>query len=192
MPKVSILIPASRRDIDLTLQSVFDQTCQDYEILIAYDKTRYEEKLNDLAKIARGEFLLVLCDDDRLDPYFLENTLAASEGYDIVYTDIKTFGDLEQVWPGNPFTAEVLKVTTAPWITSLIRKSVWCELGGADASGIYWDWDFYIRCFKAGKKAFCVHEPLFIYQVHQQSESAKWNHQERRLKMKQKHNEIIV
>lgn len=198
--KVSILIPAYRPLLVETMESLYNQTFKDFEVLINHNnehdanatESLMNRKLNDLAKIARGEYLLVLCDDDKLEPNYLEEVLRVADGYDIVFTDLKYFGNLNTIMQANPFTMETFIHTTSPWITSLVRKDVWEELGGWSLYQDYGDWDFWFRCYKAGKKAYHLQKPLFLYRSSEVQSSNNQNHLLSRQKMAKAHPEIII
>src|SRR3990167_5979007 len=103
-PKVSIIIPSYNRFKQLTgacLPSIFNQTYQDFEIIVVddcsdqdysycrgYEKTMYAKNetnrgksysVNWAVKQARGEYILVVDDDNVIAPQFLELTLKAIE-----------------------------------------------------------------------------------------------------------------
>lgn len=190
--KVSVIIPGYRTEfINETLQSVFSQTVPAHEVLYVQDSGVAAQKINRLASIATGDAVLVLSDDDNLHPEFIEKTARLMEqGYDIVYTDLQRFGMENDVLIGADYTEENFKVSTVPWMTSLIRKSVFDRVGGWDPAQAYQDYDFYYRCFKAGAKGVCLHEPLFQYRVHLAAGSFNMNHAEAKQQMKAKHAEI--
>lgn len=61
------------------------------QILVQHCQEYYYGKLNEIASIAQGEYIVILCDDDMLAPTFLEELLAvvdvAKPTPDILYTD---------------------------------------------------------------------------------------------------------
>jgi GT2 family glycosyltransferase len=105
-PRVSIIIPTYNRSALLveTLESVFAQTCQDFEIIVVNDGStddtaavlgKYGARLhcvhqanaglnaarNAALKIARGEFFALLDDDDLWEPHKLELSLALADRF---------------------------------------------------------------------------------------------------------------
>ena len=122
-PAVSIIIPAYNvtEFIGEALNSVFEQTFTDYEIIVINDgspdtpqleqvlepylsRITYIKQENKGAgaarnaglKVARGEFVAFLDADDVWLPNFLSEQVAlirSGPGYDLVYADAKLFGD---------------------------------------------------------------------------------------------------
>jgi GT2 family glycosyltransferase len=171
MITTSIIIPSSRDQMLLeTLESINKQTVRPIDVLVWKTDVSIH-KWNTLVEICRGDAILILCDDDKLDPTFIEKVSKTMEetNADIVYTDIKYFGDSHAaVDTGRP--KDLLKTNPIP-ITSLIRKSVWDELGGIDETTKYGDWDLWIRCYLAKKKFVHISEPLFNYRIHMGQDS---------------------
>jgi len=191
--RVSVIIPGYRYEfIGETIKSLEEQTVQPHEILYEHSKDVAAKKINRLAKIATGDAVIVLSDDDKLAPTFIEKTSQAMDkGADIVYTDMLRFGALNHVIPASPWTFENFKISTVPWMTSLIRKDIFDKLGGWDADQEYQDYDFYYRCFKAGARHCHIPEPLFLYRIHDNSGSFNMNHDRARAKLTDKHPELI-
>lgn len=107
MPTVSVVVPAYNgvsRYLDEAIRSTLAQTFRDLEIIVVddastddtarlvlfYPEARYVRRpenggqavaRNDGAKIAKGEFLAFLDQDDLWEPTFLEETLAVSRAH---------------------------------------------------------------------------------------------------------------
>lgn len=144
-----------------------------------------------MAKEAKGEYLLILCDDDKLDPYFLEKTVGW--GTDIVRTDMEFFDHQTGTAGSRPFTIETFRETTSPFITSLVKRELFLELGGCDAEQIYFDYDFWYRCFKRGVTEKHIPETLFKYRIHDPSSPlhSNVNHQQSQLLITNKNPELL-
>ncbi len=118
-PLISIGIPAYKRVRYLpeTLESILSQDYPNFEILISDDsedvdvrriadsyqseRIRYQEnrpplgivpKLNELVQKARGDWMLILCDDDALEPGYLSalaKLAASNDRASLIYTRFK-------------------------------------------------------------------------------------------------------
>lgn len=80
------------------LRSVFSQTEQDFQLIVQYCKKNWMSKLADACVMAKGEFIVPLCDDDLLAPTFLEACLQRSKNADMIYTDRRFFEHVERRW----------------------------------------------------------------------------------------------
>ena len=109
----------------------------------------------------------LLCDDDKIEPSFLEKTSRLMERYadDIVYTDLRRFGGASNVMEALPWTEEQIELTTVPFITSLCTTKLW-KLAGGYEQVPFPDWNFWWKCFHSGASAFHLQEPLFLYREH--------------------------
>jgi GT2 family glycosyltransferase len=122
-PLVSVIIPAYNAAgfIDETLNSVFNQTYSNYEVIVVNDGSPDTDELqkvlapfrdrliyiqqenkgpsaarNHAIKKARGEFVAFLDSDDNWLPDYLEEQIKLSRsehGFDMVYSDAWLFGD---------------------------------------------------------------------------------------------------
>lgn len=192
-PLVSVIIPSHRPHLLPHAEaSVYAQTYRDVQLLVNHCYRYWPDKINDIAKAARGKYLVVLCDDDALNPDFIRKTvkLAESCALDITGTTIRTFGDDSQEWYPQPFTAETFAKTSTPFITSLIRTDLWRELGGYDPEQLFQDRDFYYRAFKRGVQTANVLEPLFLYRLHDDNGGKSLDHGEAHRVFLDKHPEL--
>lgn len=103
-PRVTIVLLSHRaKFLPGALESVFAQTEQDFQIIVQHCKRNWMTKFNEAAAIAKGEFIIPLCDDDLLAPTFLADCLSASKAADMVYTDRICFEHVDRRWY-NPMT----------------------------------------------------------------------------------------
>jgi hypothetical protein len=169
-PLVSILIPSHRPALlEEALASVRAQTepRSSYQVLVNDCPDWYGDKINDLARIARGKYLLILCDDDLLAPDYLEKCLDVARGnFDIIYTDIQFFGDRTDVYALPSFGLNTFRHAACPWMTALVKKSLWEAVGGHRPGIILQDTAFWIECAKRGADAAHVREPLLWARQH--------------------------
>ncbi len=120
---------------------------------------------------ARAQLVLPLDADDRLDPRYLEVTVAALRARpdaDCIFTDLRLFGEVESIQryavrcPGD--------MVDVPWIPgpgTLMHKRVWTLVGGyAEIPELYYgceDWDFWIGAMEKGITPIHIPKPLYLY-----------------------------
>jgi glycosyltransferase involved in cell wall biosynthesis len=128
---------------------------------------------------ARTELILPLDCDDRLDPLFLERTVALlrdSAGVDCAFTDFQLFGDTDEIWT-NSATNVAQEILVRQWIPgagTLMRAAVWERSGGYCEDPALLgneDWDFWIGALEAGLRTTHIAEPLYLYRLHPGSTS---------------------
>ncbi|MCS7208241.1 MAG: glycosyltransferase [Fimbriimonadales bacterium] len=149
MPKVSVLIPSYNhaRFLPATLESVFQQTFSDYEVVVVDDGSvddsvailqSYGERvrlyvqqnrgtystLNRCVAESRGEYLAILNSDDLWMPTKLEKQVALLEAnpqLGLVHTGGHFIDAAGQVLPGNPLGFEWPRTPTGNIIEALVR-----------------------------------------------------------------------
>ncbi len=198
---VSVVIPCYNQAQYLAeaVQSVFAQTYPHWEIVIVNDgspdrtsevaqglilrhpdrKIRLIEKANGgLAdarnagiRFARGQYILPLDADDRIDPTFLAKTVALLDGQPgiaIAYTDWVYFGGHNTRRAALDYDfARLCKKENLFTCTSLFRREAWEAAGGYNPNmtrGVE-DWDFWIGCGEKGFVGQRIPEPLFFYRA---------------------------
>jgi hypothetical protein len=146
-------------------RSVRIQTRTANDIVILPGESPLYERLNREIDRIDCDAFVVLCDDDKLEPTYLEKTVGRMQetGADIVYTDLRHFGTKDAVWiappPGSPPDPNPLPVT------ALCTKAMWRLVGGY-TDGPYFDWQFWWKCLNHGAVTAKVNEPLFLYRNH--------------------------
>jgi glycosyltransferase involved in cell wall biosynthesis len=162
-PRVSVIIPCFNLGayLDEAVQSVLDQTYQDFEILIVDDgstdhatvrliddfirpKTTVfrtpNQKLagarNFLIARARGEYLCALDADDKLHPRYFEKTVTVLDqnpATAFVSTHLQMFGAETRVWPDVAKCDLAMLLCDDTVITpALVRRSAVLAVGGYD------------------------------------------------------------
>jgi glycosyltransferase involved in cell wall biosynthesis len=188
MTTISIVIPAynAARTITRCLESIFQQTYREYEIIVVNDGSRdatetilkkYKNTLkiinqtnqgaaaarNTGARYATGEYL-IFCDADIvLEKECLQKMAAALDTHPeaaYAYSDfifgLKKF----KLWP-----FDVQRLREQPYIhtTSLIRKE---DFPGFDeALKRFQDWDLWLTMLSQNKKGVYINEILFTVQT---------------------------
>ncbi len=168
MIRVSVLIASHRKELlPRAIASVAAQTLPASEIQLlvnaSADPSLFRTNWNELASIAKGEFLVILGDDDTLEPSYLEQScrILGTFGTDIAYSDVAIRDGSGTLWdlyrPPGSITLETMRQGNKIWQSSLVRRSVWEAVGGYDTSIPYsLDYDFWIRALEVGAKTTFV------------------------------------
>lgn len=177
---ISIIVPCYNQAqyLDECLQSVLDQTYQDWECIIVDDgspdhteeiaknwtqkHTRFiyfkkenggvSSARNFAIEKAKGEWILPLDGDDKIaENYLLLASKEFSKNPNIIYCQANYFGEKSGLMTLEPFNPENLILENQIFCTSFFKKESWKELNGYDEKmqNGYEDWEFWIR--------FCDH-----------------------------------
>jgi hypothetical protein len=202
-PRISVLLPCFNDGqwIDEALESVRQQTFQDFEVVIVDDGStdaatvRKLESISDsnirvfrtenrglpaarnhAAAQARGELFCALDADDRLAATWFEKgqTLLTSRP-EITFVShwLETFGDEHWTWKPERCDLPALLVKNTINGAALVRRAAFEAVGGYDESMRRGceDWDFWLRLVEAGHQGTIIPEVLFYYRRHSTSMS---------------------
>lgn len=200
--KISIIIPYYKGEdyIHETLKSVYDQTYQNFEVIIVNDgseraaldlieknsdfknlKIIHQENQgqssarNNGVKSATGKYILFLDCDDLIDKKFLDKThqiLSKNNQTRICYTKGKFFEKTDKEWVLQPFNIFDFLIENCIPITALIYKEDFEKVGGFDTQlNYYEDWDFWISLVEIGAKVHKIDEFLFFYRIRNTTDS---------------------
>jgi len=201
MPKVSVIIPCYNQGIylDEAVDSVLNQTYEDFEIIIVNDGSTDEftnRLLADYRKPhtrilqtrnqglatarntgiteARGEFILPLDADDKIGPGYLGKAVAILErqpNVGIVYCRGELFGDRTGDIAAPQFSRIGMLISNLIFCSALFRKSEWEQVGGYNPNMIHGceDWDFWLSLLELGLSAERLPEVYFYYRVRESS-----------------------
>jgi glycosyltransferase involved in cell wall biosynthesis len=120
-------------------------------------------------KVSQGKYWVPLDSDDMIAPTFLEKTVQILDNkpeVGFVYSHIQHFGMANNLFPLPDFDAHtVVHIDNICCVCSLVRRSVWEEVGGYNVSMRegYEDWDFWVGCIEKGWKGYRIPEALFMY-----------------------------
>ena len=151
--------------------SVAAQTFPAVEHLVGIDHAHQGAGpvLNRLLEEALGEWVMVLDDDDLLDPGHLDILLALADDVDVVYSLPRVEGGFFEQY-GQPFDPAVLAQRNIVSHTALMRTEMVRQVGGWNA--VRWfDWDLFCRLEAAGAEFRQVPEVTWTYRLH----GANWS-----------------
>jgi glycosyltransferase involved in cell wall biosynthesis len=197
-PLVSIIVPCYNQAqyLDESLQSVLEQTYQNWECIIVNDgspdntehvaakwiesdsRFRYFYQQNSGVSFARnngigmakGEFILQLDADDKIASTLIEKVVLGfnDPNCQLVYCDVMLFGFKEGKYQLPSYSYEKLLVQNCFVICSAFKKSDWLKVGGYDETlKSFEDWDFWIRILNPQSKVFKISEDLYFYRKHE-------------------------
>lgn len=197
MPKVSVIIPCYNQGefIDEAVDSVLNQTYQDFEIIIVNDgssdeltqnilknydkpKTKVIHTANQGLAAARnngineaaGEYILPLDADDKIGSTYLEQAvliLDKNPEVGIVYCEAQLFGQARGKWELPEYSIEEMLINNVIFCSGFFRKKDWKRVGGYDPEMRYgWeDYDFWLSLIELGVSVYQVPQILFYYRV---------------------------
>ncbi|WP_291120721.1 glycosyltransferase family 2 protein [Empedobacter sp. UBA7248] len=199
-PLISVIVPCYNQSIymDECLQSVLDQTYQNWECIIVNDgspdnteevalhwvekDTRfiYLKKENGGLSSARnagiekakGEWILPLDCDDKIGSQYLElGSQQFNSGYTIIYCEAEFFGDRTGEWELPEFSLKEFAIQNLIFCSAFYRKSSWEKVKGYDESIIhgYEDWEFWISIINKKSKCYRISKVLFYYRIKEKS-----------------------
>jgi glycosyltransferase involved in cell wall biosynthesis len=128
---------------------------------------------NRAVEAARGEWFAFLSADDRFEPTYIEELLAAivrSRGAAFAYCDAQLFGAASGVQRALPFDPFVLVRANFVNGCALTRRDDFLALGGYDPAldgHGYEDWDFWLRMLASGRRGTHVPKPLLHWRRHE-------------------------
>ena len=165
---LSIIVPCYNQAqyLDEALQSVLEQTYQDWECVVVNDgsldnteeianvwlekdsRFKYLYKENGGLSSARnagiatavGAFILPLDADDKIANNY--TALAINEfkndlSLKIVYCISEKFGEERGIWPLKPFTIKALALQNMIFCSSVFKKEDWVKVSGYDTNMLY-------------------------------------------------------
>ena len=193
-PFISIIVPCYNQAqyLDECLQSVFNQTYQNWECIIVNDGspdnteeialqwTKKDVRFKYLNKengglssarnagieIAKGEWILPLDCDDKIGNRYLE--LAEKEfdkGYTVIYCKAEFFGDINTKWDLPKYSYTQLLSRNLIFCSGFFKKNDWDKVNGYDVNLIYGreDWDFWLSILDLDSKVLRLDYFGFYY-----------------------------
>lgn len=117
-----------------------------------------------------GQYLLFLDSDNRVRPEYIDRGVAIMDkdpSIDVVYGNPHFFGEIQgPAFRTRPFDLRAMFLGNYIDMCSVVRKSLWSNIGGLDESPVligHEDWEFWIRAYLSGAGFYYVNETLFDY-----------------------------
>jgi glycosyltransferase involved in cell wall biosynthesis len=198
-PLVSVVVPIFNygQQFENTLQSVFNSTYKNIEIVVVNDGSTDEYVLQKLDSIknhpnikvinqvnsgpsearnngirnSNGEFILPLDADDKIEPEYIQscvNILKRDKNISPVYCDTIHIGQSQGIEKRPEWSMD--RLIQGPFIVncSMFHKEAFDKCDGYDTSLFGWeDYDLWIRMGKNGYKGHRIPKPLFTYFHHE-------------------------
>lgn len=197
---ISVIVPCYNQAqyLDECLQSVVEQTYQNWECIIVNDGspdnteevaqkwTEKDQRFKYLKKengglssarnagivLAQGDWILPLDSDDKIGRKYLE--LAEKEfgkGYKIIYCEAEYFGDKQGRWILPDFTFKNLSQDNCIFCSAFYPKEIWTKYGGYDENmrTALEDWEFWIRTIQKESEVLKLKYAGFYYRIKSQS-----------------------
>jgi glycosyltransferase involved in cell wall biosynthesis len=167
-----IIVDDGSSDTETT--GIVDEVAADYR-LVRQPNRGVSAARNAGIRLAKGEFILPLDNDNRLRDVYLNEGVSLLKNdprIGVVYTDAEYFGEKSGRWHVPEFDLLSLIRTNFIDACALYRKNLWEEVGGYDEQILLMgleDWDFWLRvAFHGGT---FVHLPRigFDYRVRRDS-----------------------
>jgi glycosyltransferase involved in cell wall biosynthesis len=199
--KVSVIVPCFNQAsyLDQALQSVLEQSYQDWECIIVNDgstdttqerselwtekdkRFSYYSKPNGGLPSARnygiaratGVYMLPLDADDYLSPHYVAECVNAlkQQGVKLVYGQVERFGEQTGIWHLKPYTYTDLMVSNMIPCCAMYRKTTWEQVGGYDETLVYGleDWEFWVHVLNANDTVLQLKDIRFYYRIRNNS-----------------------
>ena len=131
---------------------------------------------NHAFQLAKGDYILPLDADDRIDPTYVEKALSELEAHPdagVCYCRAELMGEGSGPWNLPDFSLGEMLIDNVVFVTALIRREVYAEVGGFDerlVKGIE-DYDFFLSILEHGWQIRQLPETLFFYRIKGDSRS---------------------
>ena len=125
---------------------------------------------NKAVELSRGEYILPLDADDKIDPTYLEKAIAilsTRPELKLVYCDAELFGAFSGKWVLPEYSLRDLLIENSIFCSALYRKADFYAAGGYNENMKegFEDWDFWIRMLQGGEPVYKIPEALFYYRM---------------------------
>ena len=131
------------------------------------------------AEHAAGKYLLPLDADDRIEPLYIEKAvevLEKQENVGAVYCHANCFGEKTGAWQLPEYEINEMLIDNIVFVTALIRKETWEEIGGFDETFVdgLEDYDFFLSLIEKNWTIVQLPDYLFNYRIKSKSRSTQF------------------
>lgn len=207
-PTVSVIMPCYNQGkyLDEAVESVLQQTYQNFEIIVINDGSTDPETIEVLHQFskpgvkilhtdnhgpasarntgirqAQGQYILPLDADDRIGSTYLEQAiqvLESSPNVGIVYCEAEFFGAKTGKFDLPSFNFPGILLGNMIFNSSFYRKVDWEKVGGYREGYRGWeDYDFWLSLLELGREVVKLPETLYFYRQITTSRSNSMNRQ---------------
>lgn len=179
LPKVSIIIPykEDRGWLDQAIESVEWQSYRgQIELIESQSDKSVSHNINQGVKIAKGEFIKYLCDDDMLTLNSIEDSVNAIKGFDFIHGNainkFPTYEHIQKPRLTNPTLKDMLVSNVIHGGSLFYRKSVFDKIGLFDTTlTCAEEYEFNMRAMSKGLKLGYCNSTLYVYRRHDNQKS---------------------
>lgn len=121
-------------------------------------------------RASRGKYILILADDDLIEPTYATKAIAVLENtadVGVVYCRARKFGRVDGAWELPKFSPDQMAIMNCVFASAFYRRDDWDRLGGYRETldrGME-DYDFWIRMIGLGRGFVQLPEVLFHYRT---------------------------
>ncbi len=203
-PKISVISACYNHGkfINEMIESVFNQTLDDYEIIIVNDgstdntaeilKNINQERVkiihtenqgpsdarNTAIRHARASIIMNLDADDKIAPDLLKkayNIFSSRPNVGIVYSDAELFGTRSGKFKLADYSLKKMLFDNRIISQAFFRKEDWEKVGGYSAELVYdlEDWDFWLLIIELGRDVAKIPEKLVYYRIYNNPDESR-------------------
>lgn len=180
MHKVSVIIPyrVDRGYLEQAIQSVKNQTYEgEIELILSQSDNGVSYNLNKGVNKANGSLIKYLCDDDKLTPNCIKDSVEAIEGFDFIHGNAINFWSngnkqYHRSTKAKPTLKDLKKENTIHGGTLMYRAEVFEQFGMFDET--LWtgeEYEFNLRLLSMGAKIGYCNSFLYYYRRHDTQKS---------------------
>jgi hypothetical protein len=174
-PLVTVIIPYNKDRG--WLQEAINSVPKNVQLLLSKGDGNWPENFNKVLSLAKGKYIRWLHEDDMLTPNGIDDLVKAIEeqGVDFVHgniIDLSRQRKMARPWAPNllhPTLQDLLVKNTLHCESMLYKREVFEKLGGLDETlNVMEEYEFNLRCLKAGFKLGYCSATVAVYRRHDQ------------------------